>query len=173
MKTYKNVDKSLWPRGDWDNEPDKAYWVDEATGLDCRIVRNEAGGLCGYVGVPKGHPFFEKSYDDLNEEDINVHGGLTYSGKSQDKEMDYLLPPQGDSTNNIWWLGFDCAHYGDLLPKHESDLASLSFVFDPLGFMGSSMHGTYRNFDYVKSEVESLALQIKKAPINVEAHQVW
>jgi hypothetical protein len=57
-KEYRTIDKTLWPRGEWDDEPDKMQWQDEATGLPCLIVRGPVGALCGYVGVPEGHPCF-------------------------------------------------------------------------------------------------------------------
>lgn len=43
-----------WGPGPWDGEPDKMQWTDPATGLDCLIVRNTLGALCGYVGVTPG-----------------------------------------------------------------------------------------------------------------------
>ena len=46
------VDKTTWAEGPWKDEPDKVVGVDEATGLDCMIVRHdEYGHFCGYVGV--------------------------------------------------------------------------------------------------------------------------
>lgn len=53
---------------------------------------------CGYAVIPEDHPFYGAYYDDL-EDDIVVHGGLTFSGDIED--VDGFL------------LGFDCAHYGD------------------------------------------------------------
>ena len=35
---------------------------------------------------------------------FNVHGSLTYSG-----DNDGTYPVE----SNLWWLGFDCGHYGD------------------------------------------------------------
>lgn len=62
---YKTVDKSTWGEGEWQNEPDKKQWRDEATGLPCLIVRGWATGtLCGYVGIPTTHPLYEVSYSD-------------------------------------------------------------------------------------------------------------
>lgn len=54
-REWKTKDKSEWPRGQWDDEPDKMQWLDEATGRPCLIVRNSFGGLCGYMGVDKSH----------------------------------------------------------------------------------------------------------------------
>lgn len=88
---YRNVvDKSDWPRGEWDNEPDKIQWQDEATGLPCLIVRNNhMGFLCGYVGILKSHPLYGKGYDDVPYDD-GPHGGLTYANSC------------GDSSKKAW-----------------------------------------------------------------------
>lgn len=70
MKTieYRTIDKSSWPRGPWDAEPDKRQWQDEATGLPCLIVRvDHSGHLCGYVGVPPKHPLYEVSYSEPSD----------------------------------------------------------------------------------------------------------
>lgn len=53
---------------------------------------------CGYVSVPKNHPFYGKSYWDI-EDKIEVHGGLTFSGKLHGFEG--------------LWFGWDYAHAGD------------------------------------------------------------
>lgn len=37
-REYTTKDKSDWPRGEWDNEPDKVQFQDEATGLPCLII---------------------------------------------------------------------------------------------------------------------------------------
>jgi hypothetical protein len=66
MKTeeWRTVDKSTWGEGEWQREPDKKQWQDAETGLPCLIVRNNGGALCGYVGVPPGHPWHGKDYSD-------------------------------------------------------------------------------------------------------------
>lgn len=53
---------------------------------------------CGYAVIPEDHPFYGMDHDDV-EVNINVHGGLTFSGEIEDIDG-YLL-------------GFDCRHYGD------------------------------------------------------------
>lgn len=53
---------------------------------------------CGYVKVPRSHPFFGAQYQEI-EDDIEVHGGLTFSGIA--------------IFANGYLIGFDCAHYGD------------------------------------------------------------
>lgn len=53
---------------------------------------------CGYVSVPENHPFYGKNCSEI-EGDIEVHGGLSFSGKMKDSD-DY-------------WFGWDYAHVGD------------------------------------------------------------
>lgn len=76
MQEWRTQDKSAWGAGPWQDEPDKAQWVDEATGLDCLIVRNYGGALCGYVGLPESHPLHGADYEKPN---VDVHGGLTFA----------------------------------------------------------------------------------------------
>lgn len=45
-REYRTIDKTGWPIGQWTNEPDKVQWIDEATGLDCLIVRHRG---CGHL----------------------------------------------------------------------------------------------------------------------------
>lgn len=54
--------------------------------------------FCGYAVIPEDHLFYGVDYDDV-EDEIDVHGGLTFSGELD--EVDGYL------------LGFDCNHYGD------------------------------------------------------------
>lgn len=134
------------------NEPDKAQWPDEATGLPCLIVRNPRGGnLCGYVGVAEGHSLFEQDY---GIPDVDVHGGLTFADKCTETEDEgrYIchVPDPGEP-KHVWWFGFDCAHLNDLSP---ADPFGLRVRGDP--YFGS----TYRDFDYVKRECARLATQL-------------
>ena len=61
---------------------------------------------------------------------FDVHGGVTYSGKSDN----YPVP------SDLWWFGFDCAHAGDQ------------------SYGGRD--GVMRDLDYCVAECESLASQI-------------
>lgn len=62
QREWLSADKSAWGPGPWQSEPDKAQWVDEATGLPCLAVRNSGGAWCGYVGVLPGHPLHGVDY---------------------------------------------------------------------------------------------------------------
>lgn len=140
-KSYQTIDKSDWPRGEWDGEPDKVQWQDEETGLPCVAIRNDTlGHWCGYVGLPSGHPGFRKDYDDEVFDGIDVHWGLTYASETR---------PEYDGIADHWIVGFDCAHLNDLLPG-------------TLRRYGSGAEDTYRNLRFVQSECRKLAAQLKE-----------
>lgn len=145
MQTWNLDDKSEWGPGPWQDEPDKAVWVDEATGLDCMIHRSRGGALCGYVGVADHHPAFGKHYSDV---DVVVHGGLTYADKCNEDDPEGICHvPAPGRPHDVWWFGFDCAHGRDVLPQMNDTV-------------GLRRYQTYRDFGYVKKEVESLAQQL-------------
>lgn len=149
-----------WPEGEWMQEPDKIQWVDEETGLDCLMVRNEHGGnWCGYVGVTYPHPHFGKPYDDV---DAEVHGGLTFStvGHESYKGEAYGIchVPLEGRTDRVYWFGFDCAHYMDMSPLAEQRLKKLA---PELYEMQNKRPRTYRNRAYVEAACALLAAQLK------------
>lgn len=152
MKTieYCTIDKSEWGDGPWQDEPDKRQWLDETTGLPCLIVRHKRGGhLCGYVGVPKDHPYHGKHYD-ADGIDVDVHGGLTFASACShgDEASTVCHRVEDGEDDNVWWLGFDTAHLGDLSPGYATFQRGLDD--------GSS----YRDFTYVQRECERLAKQL-------------
>ncbi len=162
--TYKEltwINKSGWGEGEFQNEPDKLEWVDEQTGYPCLVVRQPShGALCGYVGVTESHPWFGinlnqslsgngKNYD-VPESIINVHGGLTYSDFCQENNKEHGVCHAAISEDDrVFWFGFDCVHWGDLSPAYGH-------------FMPKSNGDIYRNIEYVKREVQSLAQQLHK-----------
>lgn len=158
-KEYRYVDKSKWGRGEWQDEPDKIQWTDEDTGLPCLVVRGPSGALCGYVGVSEGHRFFGKEYSsgDYDSEEyrqspgslLEAHGGITFSDfcrESPDHRGICHIPGPGEP-DRVWWLGFDCAHYGDHCPAFDR---------------GFSHESDYKNLFYVQSECRSLAQQLTR-----------
>ena len=131
------LDRSGWEIGPWDDEPDWAHGIAD-NGLHYAIRRNGLGALSGYVGVPEGHDLFEARLDEWwsrprSVKLVSIHGGITYSG------FDFKLHQSPALPDNLWWLGFDCAHFGDRLP----------------GLRTSSR--VYRDFDYVRQGVIRLA----------------
>lgn len=151
-KTWTTMDKAGWGDGPWQAEPDKEQWQDAATGLACLVKRNCLGALCGYVGVPEGHPWHGKGYDDVDPE---VHGGLTYAGACQDGPDGSTIchVPGPGEPEHLWWLGFDCNHGFDVAPA--------------VAARGPHMpHETYRDLAYVKAECAALAAQAAKASLS-------
>lgn len=138
------VDRTGWPKGPWDDEPDRIEWrFEDNPSLVCLMVRNQMGAWCGYVGLPAEHPFHGDKYDD--HYDLNVHGGPTYSAACAGHICHVPEPGEPD---NVWWIGFDCGHWMDRIPSLESRLGR------------QTPSGTYRDVAYVKAEVESLARQL-------------
>lgn len=141
-------------QGAWDQEPDKVQWQDEETKLPCLIVRNPMGALCGYVGVSRASRFYGKNYDELDQL-FDVHGGLTFSNKcqlgSENSAICHIVEDGED--DDIWWLGFDCAHAYDLVPALGVEMQRFSLVFS---------QAEYRNIEYVKGQCKSLAKQLNE-----------
>lgn len=132
--------RKLWPEGPWTSEPDRVEF--EAKGLPALIVRSRLGNLCGYVAVPPGHPAHGKDHDSVP---VNVHGGLTYSARCGSVICHKAKPGEPD---DVWWLGFDCAHAFDVVPGLR---ALYQATFDG---------ETYKDMAFVKAECEKLAAQL-------------
>lgn len=136
----------------------------------CKIHR------CGYVGVSQGHSLYGRGYGDplpeITQEQVDsvelgdkspiliftatvnsdseskmrrsldilieCHGGLTYAAGSE------TYPVSSD----LWWFGFDCAHYNDQPIEH--------------GFRWLHHEGQVRDLPFVEAECESIARQIKE-----------
>lgn len=152
-QSWTTIDKTDWGEGDWQSEPDKIVWVDSATNLDCMIQRGPLGALCGYVGVPSAHPAHGC---DCEYADLFAHGGLTYAGlcdpdATPEHGICHVAAPGRDE--HVWWFGFDCAHAFDVMP-------GLAFRARP--DFGDRI--SYKNVEYVRAEVTSLAAQISRTP---------
>lgn len=148
IREWRTADKGEWGAGPWQDEPDKVQWVDAETGLDCLIVRNSMGALCGYVGVPETHSLHGKPYGDR---DFDVHGGLTFSDGCDEEAVageGICHIPEPGRPDKVWWFGFDCAHGFDQCPSYRN-----------LG-LNSFGHGTYKTRAYVERECTSLARQL-------------
>lgn len=143
-RTYTFDLKSAWGDGPWQHEPDKVVWVDDATNLDCMIVRNRVGSLCGYVGVPESHPWHGLDYDAI---DVDVHGGLTAPKAGPRPSTPFATP-----CNRAGWVGFDTAHLYDLSPA----IAALDEMRRAQRGLPADV---YRDLDYVRNETLSLAKQ--------------
>lgn len=81
----------------------------EYKGYPCVVLFNSLGHRCGYVGLPHG--------TDVKINDINCHGGITYSSSH--------LVLQKDTDR--FWIGFDTAHCFD---KSDFEKAKEYFAND-------------------------------------------
>jgi len=156
-------DKLPLPPGPWDNEPNRIEWYHN--GLPCLMNRNKLGVWCGYVAVPPGHPLHGKHYDHEDLHEIHAHGGLTFASECHGEICH--VPREGEP-DDVWWFGFDCGHYMDLVPRIESILLAQ----DPswLKLQERMDRGlTYRDAEYVKGECERLASQLSDAASTREA----
>jgi hypothetical protein len=106
----------------------------QSHGFKCMSRLSPTGIPCGYVGLDREHPDFEKHYDNIDN--VDVHGGLSYAGYWQDEN------------DGLWYVGFDCGHYDDM-------------DFDPaLGY--TVRPRLNKSFGYVQEETEKLAEQMAK-----------
>lgn len=174
-------EKATWKEGPWTTEPDKMQWQDEETGLPCLIVRNRSGALCGYVGVPKGHPFHAVDYHNCSKEEcgevdedgiksyhsycdhspshvLDAHGGITFSGFCQESEHGICHVVEPGEDDKVWWLGFDTAHGGDIIPAFTGPKMEAIGI---TSFTDREPGASYKNIAYVKRQVKELARQLK------------
>lgn len=151
-----------WGEGPWVDEPDVLEFVHN--GIACRILRivamdgpNETinifgGHLCGYVCIPYDHQDYNKDVSSPDFSEYDVHGGLTF-GKLFD--------------DNTFWIGFDCAHSGDLIPSMTDIRKSINedlikkhpnIDFSQIRCFNSD----YKTWDYVLEQVKHLADQVNE-----------
>ena len=138
-------------------------------------TNDRMGFLLGYVGVPNGHPWDGKDYDEI---DADVHGGLTFA--SRPNERDEGVYP-ADFEGVAWWVGFDCGHVGDVIPSASGE--DLDRMIMRLGLMGEAFTGvtsggaptaaasgeTFKDRDYVSAEIDRLIDQAASASRDTEA----
>ncbi len=118
----------------------------EHLGLQWAVVHNTMGYRCGYVRLPAGHPW----HGQLEPEDADVHGGITFS------EPD--VPCDAPGADDAWWLGFDCAHAGDGMdPTLPGDHHKYMHL------LSGSRCGVIRTQEYVEAECRRLCEQAAAA----------
>lgn len=157
----------------WETEPSFRKFLHN--GVRCAVVRHPTLlSLCGYVRVPRGPlwevlrravrirpeanaSFFKDSRLGRRSEassrganhfllrDVRTHGGLTFAG--------FNPRFKGGRVLRGLWVGFDCAHYGDLIPQ----LLTLSCL---KGFQYLYSADTYRDMPFVEDNCRSLAEQL-------------
>jgi hypothetical protein len=71
-------------------------------GFEYSVIFHGFGHRCGYVCIPEGHKLYENEDSDTLGI-IECHGGITFSDFNENLDPDK------------WWIGFDCAHYNDIM----------------------------------------------------------
>jgi hypothetical protein len=146
MKTLNWIDKSRWVDGEWQREPDRIEWV--YLGFPCLITRQDIGFLCGYVGIPPTHPYYGKDIKDKELKEIPTDKGINFSEPSYQIDDPRAVCHQLlTKTDDYWWIGFDCCHSDDAFPRI-------------IRFHNFSSDATYKNVEYVKTQVEFLAREL-------------
>ena len=155
---------------EWLEETNIKKWMHK--GLHCLIIRHpDAGHLCGYVQIPKGHILYNHGYTEylpqvlmrkwkkIRQGNVGKRGAIDIFCQDRDHPTCGFFfdvhggitlsgKPKGEQKG--FWYGFDCGHSGDLSPFYE-----VSEEY--------KKYNTYRNMDYVTAETERLAEQILNA----------
>ena len=142
-------------KGPWSDEPGKISWRDEASGLDCIILRRRDGALSGYVSVSASHPFAGFNHAAIpGSFGIAPHGGLDYSRQCDERgpesvricHTDRVRTNTSEQGVDAWWFGFSCNTDEDLIPGRHP--------------IGRNDRRTYRDQAYVYNECVELARQL-------------
>lgn len=135
----------------------------EYLGYECKIVFRDWGGRCGYIKIPKDHPFYYESYDFCNKF-VDCHGGLTFAGIFLDDE---------ESTTGSW-VGFDCCHCEDKI-----DIEACKEYFPDA--YSNDWYAAWESFndwrvtrtkEFCEEELKRLALQLETARNVIEYFHV-
>lgn len=116
--------------------------------LRCIVVFNDRCIRCGYVAVTDNPKIFEKIIE--KEEYFDVHWGVTYAkgGKGSTHPVE----------SDMFWLGFDCGHYGD---ERDIDLGLKYGLITPQDTWWMwSYGGNVKSEEYVSNECKKLADQV-------------
>jgi len=140
-----------------------ARWRDKSTGYDCVILRHpEMGVLNGYVGIPKSHRLYGKSptYEDDDPVDhLYVHGGVTYADTIATL-LHHDMKELG-AFGEEWYFGFDTGHANDIVPMWEGTaFGDTNHYIAIISHHKGVDTWTYKDFEYVKKQVELLAHQL-------------
>jgi hypothetical protein len=142
------IDRRVWIPGPWDDEGDYGRWVNPETGYTIIVKRIPNGVLCGYVGVPDGHPLYKTDYMDSDFHVPNVHGGVTFTGEWDD--------------DGLFYIGFDCGQMYDSSPQM---ISMLDFALRE----HEAGKTIYRDWDYVCLEADELARNLKEIEDSVSS----
>ena len=121
---------------EWENEPNRKEG--KYKGMTYLVLRHPTSlHLCGYVRLPERSRLRKIGYDDIR---IDTHCGLTFAGNL--------------SNEKGYWIGFDCAHSGDISPYMWKGYDyGTKVIFKDY---------TYKNIAYVEKWCRKMIDQLKK-----------
>lgn len=157
----------------WLSEPNREEF--KHADFPCLVQRGPSGAWCGYVAVPPGNRFHGKGYSGTYDEndnyinspvdELSVHGGVTYAAECSEGNGICHVPPPGEP-DNVWWIGFDCAHSGDFCPKHHDPDSEtnvrMKAQYPDWDCKPFEWSATYKDIDYVKHQTRRLAEQLRE-----------
>lgn len=112
-------------------------------GIACYITLDDQGIRCGYAALP------QDDYIKCGIDTLQCHGGITYIGKR--------LPGIDAADGDMFFIGFDCAHWGDRM-----DIEEAKKVFG-IGVRGFGLEvGEVRTVEFCEKELIRLVDQIRK-----------
>lgn len=127
-------------------------------GYPYMVVMTSLGHRCGYVGISKDDAsgLYGEDYEEIL---VDCHGGLTFAGE-------HPLSKNPD----IWWIGFDCAHFMDAPDYDEAiklfknnidvvlELGNLRLLGIGLGYEGAEI----RTKEFCIDECKAIIRQIEE-----------
>jgi len=123
------------------------------------VLSMDIGFRCGYVKIPKLHPFYNKDCFEKEICNLNVHGGITFSSHITNHEC----------LSDGYWLGFDAIHITDMLDYDEMSKESLKasklfnqFVkeLDEIFPLPNNFAKKIRNTGFMESQCRNLCEQL-------------
>ena len=163
------LDKNDWPDGPWKDEPDVVYWIDEVSGLECLIIRNEdMGNLNGYVIVSEGHPAYGGDLSSQGVFEWAIKGCFDINYNAD--EIPQCAPDVAEwfAGRKLWVYGFDCGHAMDLTPGRPP-LTGVPETDEAIREMAMMTHeskvsagATYKDLDFVKEYVLEIARKLAR-----------
>lgn len=119
------------------------------------------GGLTYHSHEQHGHPtqiaYLQHKADEMDKSSSNLPN---FYRRNLDAAKE-AKPGPGypcDTGQDVWWLGFDCGHLGDLVPGPDNPPAESAHLY-PLG----GGEGSYKDEAYVRQEIEGLVRQAAEA----------
>jgi len=111
-------------------------------GLQYKVTETDMGHFCGYVRTSFGPSFGYDDFQGYPHTLVNVHGGLTY-GVDEDG-----------------WVGFDCAHAGDVCVSDGDVKASHAFKDHKKVWTPEDVEEECRHLAQQFAEIQSFAEKV-------------